>query len=160
MLFRSAVTARAETNAVAPAVRVAEPAPRFELSDLAGKTVKLADCPSQAVIVCFFLSGDRPSERVMRPLATLQSEHATNDLAVFGIALDSGPASALQAKLTEWAVKFPVLRFNMEVVEGFGGISAVPTTFVIDQNRNIIQRYVGFVDVQQLKTDLKVIWRR
>ncbi len=57
-------------------------------------------------------------------------------------------------------MNFPVLRFDVKVLEGFGGITAVPTTFVLDQNRNIIQHHVGFAESGVLEQDLKVILRK
>jgi peroxiredoxin len=158
LLLSVAVFAESPTDP--PAVRVAPPAPLFELNDLRGARVKLAECHSAAVIVTFFLSGDRPSQRQIQPLRALREKHPAADLAVFGIALDAGPGAELQAQVAQWQVNFPVLRFDLKTLEGFGGITAVPTTFVLDRHRNIIQRHVGYVEPVVLETDLNIIWKK
>jgi len=154
------MAAHAETEPTAPAMRVAPPAPMFELNDTTGAVVKLAECRSAVVVVTFFLSGDRPSARQIPSLAALRKKYGIAEVAVFGIALDAGSDADLRANLAEWPLNVPVLRCNRQTLDGFGGITAVPTTFVLDQNRNIIQRHVGFVEPVVLEGDLKIILRK
>jgi hypothetical protein len=46
------------------------------------------------------------------------------------------------------------------MVQGFGGLTAIPTLFVIDKNQNIIQRYVGVTEANILEADLKAIFKQ
>ncbi len=154
------LAAHAETEPDAPAMRVAPPAPMFELSDATGAVVKLAECRSAAVIVTFFLSRDRPSARQIQSLGALRKKYGSAEVAVFGVALDTGSDAELRTNVAERPVDFPMLRCNRKTLDGFGGITAVPTTFVLDQNRNIIQRHVGFVEPVVLEGDLKIILRK
>jgi peroxiredoxin len=42
-----------------------------------------------------------------------------------------------------------------KVDEAYGGITSIPTTFVIDQAGNIRQKYVGYQDKDVFENDIK-----
>ena len=147
----------AETNAVPQVIRVATPAPPFEMESVAGDTIKLADLTAPAVIVSFWLREDKPSQRQWPVLSALQTAHGTNQVQVVGVLVESLARPQLREFVAREQLHFFVARYNSETIEGFGGLAAVPTTFVIDRNRNVIQRYVGWVDQAALEADVKII---
>jgi peroxiredoxin len=154
--------------AVAPAdqataqeqVRVAKPAPAFVLKDPAGRDVKLSDFDGQALLVCFWATWDKHSQKQLPVLIALQEEHGENqsvkEFSVIGISVDSGPQS-VKTFAEQQKINFPIVMVDRKVIEDFGGLTAVPTTFVIDKNHNIIQKYIGWVEQKDLEADLKVI---
>ena len=141
-------------------VRVAQPAPRFELKDTNGRDVKLSDFDGKAVIVTILLAADRPSQRQVPVLVELRKKYDDKDLVVIAISLDSTPAAQLQEFAKQREIKFPILLADYKVVQDFGGLSAVPTTFVIDKNHNIIHRYVGFIEEPVFEDDMRAILKK
>lgn len=150
--------AQSVTNEISP-VWVARAAPRFELSDLYGRTVKLAGCTSTAVVVSFVLANDGPSQRQLEELMRARAIHTRDDLTVFAIVMDNRPDEALRDQFEPMKTAIQFLRHDLAVIEGFGGITAAPTTFVLDYYRNIISRHVGFVPFEQLEPKLRAIIR-
>ena len=55
--------------------------------------------------------------------------------------------------------QLPVVYFDDKVVRDYGGISAIPTSFVVDQSGNIVDQHVGLVSkdvfVNKIKSLLK-----
>lgn len=155
------LTARAEDQS-APKTdsSIAKPAPAFALKNLQGKEVKLADFEGKGVIAFFWASWDKPSQKQVAMLADLQKQYGTQELAVVGIAIDTGNLNGLKVYVNNNKIVFPVLLFDMKVVKDFGGITAIPITFVIDKNHNIISQYVGWQEKDVIEPDVKAILKK
>lgn len=150
--------ARASTNDEA-SVWIAPPAPRFELSDLDGHTVKLSSCTSTAVLVSFVLVDDHPSRRQLEELVRVRATYSADALAMFVVVVDNRPSAELRERLNAQRTGLQFLRYDLPVIEGFGGLTAVPTTFVLDQHRNIIGRHIGITARERLEPELRAILR-
>ncbi|MCS7048527.1 MAG: redoxin domain-containing protein [Verrucomicrobiae bacterium] len=150
--------AQSATNET-PLVRVAPPAPQFELSDFYGRTVKLSSCTTTAVIVSFVLADDPPSQRQLDELTRLRAAHSREALGMFAIVLDNRPNELLRERFVALERGIQFLRYDLSVIEGFGGLTAAPTTFVLDVHRNIIGRHVGLTGADQLEPELRAILR-
>ncbi len=132
-------------------IRAAVPAPAFNLLDWEGRRFSSTTLTGQAAVVTFWAVGDKPSERQMAELNALQNRFPTEKLSVVSMVVVDNPAG-LRKYMTEHRPPFPVLLADLPTIEAFGRLQAVPTTFVIDKNYNIIQQYVGFTgkaDIQK-----------
>ena len=141
-------------------VRVAAPAPAFELKNLDGRLVKSTNFNDKALIVLFWLSSDDLCRKQLLALTELQKDFGNTDFSAIGIALDAGGPQAVKAFVEEQKLAFPILMADYEVVKDFGGLDAVPTLFVIDKNYNIIHKYVGLTEKKVLEDDLKLILKK
>jgi thioredoxin-related protein len=45
----------------------------------------------------------------------------------------------------QFGVNYPVVMGDPKIVQDFGGIAAIPTTFVIDRSGKVLARHVGYV---------------
>ena len=41
-------------------------------------------------------------------------------------------------------ISYPVLYGNGQVAHRYGGVTGIPTTFVIDRDLNVYKRYIGY----------------
>jgi peroxiredoxin len=140
--------------------RTATPAPSFTLKIGPGQKIKLADFKGKALIVCFLATGDKPSERQVPVLNDLLKEYNETNLAVLGLAFVQTGAQPIRAFVEEQAAGFPVYPPDYDIVQAFGGLTAIPTLFVIDKNQNIIQKYVGVTEASSLQADLRAIFKQ
>jgi len=62
---------------------------------------------------------------------------------MLGVTLASGDANAVKNFVGNLKIDYPIYMGNYKVGADFGGIMAFPTTFVIDQDWNIVKKYVG-----------------
>jgi peroxiredoxin len=153
LLSRAFGAAPAET-------RTATPAPHFLLKIGRGKFLRLADFKGKALIVCFLIPGDKPSQKEALILNDLLKEYSETNLAVLGLALEQPGARQMKAFAEEQGLDYPLYAPDYDIIQAFGGLTAIPTLFVIDKNQNIIQKYVGITETNVLQADLKAIFKQ
>lgn len=141
-------------------VQVAPPAPSFTAKDLTGRDVKLSQFAGKPLIVVFWLSSDTPSREQISILAELHKQYADDGLAVVGMALDPEGPGVVKTFVEKTELKFPVIMADYKLTQDFRGITAVPTSFVIDQNQNIISKHVGVTKKEPLETCLKALFKK
>jgi cytochrome c biogenesis protein CcmG/thiol:disulfide interchange protein DsbE len=131
----------------------------FKLKTLDGKEVKLSDYRGKIVIVDFWATWCPPCRKGIPDLISLQEEFKKN-LVVIGISLDQeNTIKDLKPFIENYKINYPVVLGDQKVVNDYGGISAIPTSFIIDQKGNIVDTHVGLVPktvyVDQIKSLLK-----
>lgn len=52
----------------------------------------------------------------------------------------------LKPLMRQLGMNYPVVMGNPKTVNDYGGITAIPTTFVIDRQGNVVTAYEGFTD--------------
>ena len=119
-------------------------APDFNLRDLDGRPIALADLKGSPVVMVFCTTNYPPCVVELRHLRDLQAKYEADNLKVIAIALDwEGPA-VLRRFQQEMALNYPILWDNGEVFKSYTASSNVPTTFFIDKNGNIMKKRMGF----------------
>lgn len=63
---------------------------------------------------------------------------------VLGLSTDAGRVAELNAFLSLYGITYPVGRALNDHRQAFGGISAIPTTFIIDRDGFVRHRVVGY----------------
>ena len=52
-------------------------------------------------------------------------------------------------------INYTIVLGNEEVSDLYGGIAAIPTTFIVDKDGNIRKRYVGYNSREVFEKDIK-----
>ncbi|GMR13139.1 MAG: TlpA disulfide reductase family protein [Gemmatimonadota bacterium] len=126
-------------------------APQFALETLDGHPVSLADYDGQVVLVNFWATWCRPCRLEMPGFQKLYRDKADQGFVVLGISTDRGDVAGVEAFLAERGIEYPVAMETREVNLAFGGISAIPTSFLIDRNGVIRHRIFGFMPPPALR---------
>lgn len=117
----------------------------FTLKTLDGKNVKLSDYRGKIVIIDFWATWCPPCRKGIPDLISLQEEYK-KDLVVIGISLDQqNTIKDLKPFIENYKINYPVVLGDEKVVKDYGGISAIPTSFIIDQKGNIVDKHIGLV---------------
>jgi len=138
-------------------IRVAKPAPSFALKVAQDRTIKLTDFKNKALIVCFLATWDNHCQQQMKILNDLQKHYGVTNLAVLGFALDQTRSETVKGYAEQQHLSYPLYLADYDLIKAFGSLTAIPTTFVIDKNQNIIQTYVGVTETNVLDDYLKAI---
>jgi cytochrome c biogenesis protein CcmG/thiol:disulfide interchange protein DsbE len=121
-----------------------ERAPAFTLVTLDGDTIRSSDLAGKVVVLNFWATWCIPC-RLERPsLEKLARRRAGGGLVVLGFATDAGDPAKVRAFVASHGITYPVGGAGAASRAAFGGISAVPTTFVIDRAGMIRHRVVGY----------------
>jgi thiol-disulfide isomerase/thioredoxin len=122
------------------------PAPDWKLTDLNGKRVSLSDFSGKVVILDFWATWCMPCRIEIPHFVELQKDYAAKGLAIIGVSLDEQGPAVVKKFVKQFGVNYPILIGNEKVAEKYGGIVALPTTFVIDRQRRIVSRHIGYDD--------------
>ena len=117
----------------------------FVLPDLTGQDVRLSAFRGKVVLLNFWASWCPPCRSEMPDLQQLFEKLNGSKFQMLAVSLDRDPQAA-RALIKEAGYTFPVLLSpGNKVAEGYG-ISAIPTTFIIDKQGRIVSRTVGAAD--------------
>ena len=53
------------------------------------------------------------------------------------------------------SINYTILTGNEEVTDLYGGIAAIPTTFIIDKDGNIRKKYIGYNDKEVFEKEIR-----
>ena len=116
------------------------PAPTFELPDLWGRTISLADQRGRKVLLIFSDPECGPCDALLPDLARLDREHRENGLAV--VMISRGEPAENQRKAEAFGVEFQVVLQPGWRLSKKYGIFATPVAFLINEE-GVIERDVA-----------------
>lgn len=119
-------------------------APDFTLPTADGKSLKLSDYKGKIVIVDFWATWCPPCRKGIPDLIEIQNEYK-DDVVIIGISLDRDTKKDVPSFVKNYKINYPIVYGTNEVAQNFGGVSAIPTAFVIDKAGNIVDTHVGLV---------------
>ena len=134
-----------------------EPAPSFTLQDLNGKQVSLSDFKGKVVVLDFWATWCPPCVKEIPHFIELHEQYKDRGFAMVGISLDHQGVSVVKSFVRKYQVNYPILMTDGRVDKAYGGITGIPTTFVIDSAGNIRQKYVGYRDKAIFEADIKAL---
>jgi thiol-disulfide isomerase/thioredoxin len=129
-----------------------KPAPDFTLASTGNRNIKLSDYKGKVVIVDFWATWCPPCRRGIPDLIEIQKEYG-NDVVVIGISLDTDTKSEVVPFIQNMGINYPVAYADAGVVNSYGGVESIPTSFVIDKSGNIVDNHIGLVPKSEF-TDL------
>ena len=120
-------------------------APDFTLKLTDGKDIKLSDHKGKIIIIDFWATWCPPCRRGIPDLVEIQKKYQ-KDVLIIGISLDNETKPDVVPFIKQYGINYPVVYGTMEVVKAYGNIQAIPTSFVVDQSGQIVDKHVGLVD--------------
>ena len=131
---------------VAPARAGDTVAPAFNLKGIDGHAVKLADLKNRPVIVDFWATWCAPCRASMPHLNELNARYGGKGLAVIGLSVDETGPAPVRRFANDLGIKFTIAMANDDVLDAYGPIRSIPTTFFINRKGEIVRRVVGWID--------------
>lgn len=139
----SADEARPKGAAPAASVAARRPAPDFALTDITGAPLRLADHRGKVVLLNFWATWCPPCVREIPDLVALREELGPDRVEVLGISLDTTGEDGVREFVRRHGVTYPVAVDTANVSASYGGVSGIPTTFVIDAEGRVVKTIVG-----------------
>jgi thiol-disulfide isomerase/thioredoxin len=126
-------------------VRNPDPAPEFKLNTLDGKPVSLGDYKSKVVLLNFWATWCGPCRAEIPDLVELQTKYK-DQLQVIGLVVDDDDRDAIKNFAMKYGINYPVAIATDALRLEYGGIPALPTSFVLDHEGRVVQKHEGLRD--------------
>lgn len=141
-----------------PVIRFArdpEPAPGMVIHDLSGKITTMEDLKGKVVLVNFWATWCPPCRVEIPELIKLQEQHRER-LQVIGISEDEDP-EPVREFVKRVGINYPVVMATPELIAAYGGVAALPTTFVIDTEGRVVQKHLGLLSAETYDREIRAL---
>lgn len=158
-------TAHADGELAKHAAQEAEPirlvknpdaAPGFQLNDLDGKPFSLADAKGKVVLLNFWATWCGPCRAEIPDLVDLQKRYA-DKLEIIALVTEEDDADQVRRFVLRSGINYRVAMAPEGVVRAYGGVAALPTSFVIDAQGRVVQKHIGLNDPTLYERELKAM---
>jgi thiol-disulfide isomerase/thioredoxin len=137
-------------------VRNPDLAPDFKLSAIDGKTIALAELRGKVVFLNFWASWCGPCRAEIPDLVELQNRYKDR-LQIIGLDVDDEDPNDVKDFGATFRTNYPLVMTPDEVRHEYGGIAALPTSFVLDTQGRIVQKHVGLFDPALYETEIRAL---
>jgi thiol-disulfide isomerase/thioredoxin len=137
-------------------VRDPDPAPPFKAKDLGGNEITLDAYKGKVVLLNFWATWCGPCRAEIPDLIDLQNKYKDH-LQIIGMAVDVDDESELRSVVKTEGINYPVALTTGEVRMAYGGITALPTVFVINPEGRVVQKHVGLFNPGLYETEVRAL---
>jgi cytochrome c biogenesis protein CcmG/thiol:disulfide interchange protein DsbE len=121
-------------------------APDFALKDSSGKLIHLADFKGKVVLLDFWATWCGPCKIEIPWFMEFQEKYRSRGFEVVGVSMDDAGWKAITPYVTQKKMNYRVVLGDDKTADQYGGLEALPTTFVIDRNGRIAAAHVGLTN--------------
>ena len=154
--FPVLVSAQQENQPTIRFVRNPDPAPEFKLTGLDGKPVMLADSKGKIILLNFWATWCGPCRAEIPDLIELQNKYSDH-LQILGLVVDDDDHDAIKEFTEKFGINYPVAIATDDIRMQYGGIVALPTSFVLDAEGRIVQKHEGLRDPVLYETEIRAL---
>ena len=146
-----AVLVLATAPGVSSAQNALQTAPAFSIKTFDGKTVRLSDLKGTPVVLDFWATWCRPCRAAMPHLDAVQKRFGGGRLVVIGLSVDEEDGDHdVKRFARDLGVSFRLGMANERVLDLYGPIRSLPTTFFINRQGEVVRRVRGYIDPETL----------
>jgi thiol-disulfide isomerase/thioredoxin len=140
-------------------------APGFALEDLQGQKVSLASYKGKAVLVNFMATWCAPCKIETPWLIQLRNQYGPQGFEILGISTDdldkddkkkmAEDKADIAKFVSNMHIDYPVLIDGDSISHPYGGVDALPSSFIVDRSGKVIAATVGLHDRSELEANIK-----
>ncbi|HKF25006.1 MAG TPA: TlpA disulfide reductase family protein, partial [Candidatus Acidoferrum sp.] len=118
--------------------------------------VSLAESKGKIVLLNFWATWCGPCRAEIPDLVDLQKRYGDN-LAIIALATEEDDADEVRRFVRHSGINYRVAMASDDVVRAYGGVAALPTSFIIDRQGRVVQKHVGLNDPTIYERELKAM---
>jgi peroxiredoxin len=133
-----------------------KPAPNFSLKDASGQNVSLSDYRGKVVLLNFWATWCGPCQLEIPWFEQFQQQYRSQGFEVLGVSMDDDGWQAVKPYITEHKINYRVVLGNDSVAQLYGGLDALPTTYILDRDGRIAYPpHVGLISKDQYLSEIQ-----
>lgn len=127
----------------------------FNLPTTDGKQLKLSDYKGKVVILDFWATWCPPCRKGIPDLVELKQKYSSKGVEIIGISVDQETKDEVVPFIKEYGINYPIVYGNTSVYQKYGGIRAIPTSFIVDKQGKIVASYEGLISKSAYEAHIK-----
>lgn len=130
-------------------------APDFTLKDSDGRPVKLSDYKGKVVLLNFWATWCGPCKIELPWFVDFEQRYKDRGFAVLGVSMDDDGWDTVKPYLEDHKINYRVVIGSDEVADQYGGVSSLPTSFILDREGKIAGTHVGLVSKSNYQNEIE-----
>ena len=131
------------------------PAQDFETELLNGESFQLSNQKGKVVLLNIWATWCPPCEEETPDLVDLYEKYRGQGVEFLGISIDEQGKSVVQPFVEKYEVTYPITIDDGTIMEKYGPLMGVPTTYLIDKQGNLRYFATGAVTIKELEPRLE-----
>ncbi len=123
----------------------------YELPDVNGQMQSLDQYKGKWLVVNYWATWCSTCMKEMPELISLHENNKDNDIVVVGISFESIAQKQLKEFVSDKSIPYTVLNTEPVRVTPLGKVPALPTTYIIDPEGNVVAGDVGIITQQDIE---------
>jgi len=144
--------------APAGAERPSRVAPSFGVRTLDGKMFRMSENRGRPVVLDFWATWCGPCRTSMPHLARIQERYSGDGLVVLGLSVDEEGPAVVRRYAERLHIHFRLAMADEKLLDQYGPIRQIPTTFFINRRGQVVRRTVGQLDPETLDAYVKELF--
>jgi peroxiredoxin len=132
-------------------------APEFELRDAHGNLVHLSDFKGKVVLLDFWATWCGPCTVEIPWFMEFQRKYKDRGFEVLGVAMDDEGWKVINPYVDKRKFNYRVLLGDDKTGDQYGGIAALPSTYVIDRNGKIAAVHIGLANKKDFEDAIQTL---
>jgi thiol-disulfide isomerase/thioredoxin len=133
-----------------------QPMPPFLLADLDNEIVSTAAWQGKVVLLNFWATWCPPCREEI-PMMNELSHRYRDKLQIVGVSMDDSPSAEVKAFAKEIGIDYPIVMGSGALSREYGGVPALPTTFVINTDGRIVEKHEGLYPIEVYDTEIRAL---
>jgi cytochrome c biogenesis protein CcmG/thiol:disulfide interchange protein DsbE len=130
-------------------------APDFTLKDADGRTVRLADYKGKVILLNFWATWCGPCKIEMPWFMEFERKYKDQGFNVVGVSMDEEGWTVVRPFILDMGVNYRILQGSDSIAQLYGGLDALPTTFLIDRDGKVAATHVGLAPKSDFENGIK-----
>jgi thiol-disulfide isomerase/thioredoxin len=132
-------------------------APAWSLKDVNGKVVTSDQFKGKTVVIDFWATWCGPCKVEIPGYIELAKKHAKDGLVIVGISVDEAGPEVVKDFVARNRINYPVVMYDENIIQAFGGVEGIPTTFLIDRTGQIRDKKIGAMETAEYEKKILAV---
>jgi thiol-disulfide isomerase/thioredoxin len=127
----------------------------FKLPSLTDNTMfDSSQLEGQVLAVTFFATWCPPCIQEIPTFIALQKSYKEKGFSVVAFSVDEGSPEPVHNLIEKYGINYPVIVADNDVARGFGGVTGIPVTYLVNRKGEIVKKYLGYVEYDALEEEI------